>query len=212
VLKNQGAAAAAGPVTVTVLASADAAASPDVDLTLGTLTRRVRLKPGASRALRMRVKFPAPAAAGDYVLLATAAGPAVSTQNVAQGAATVHIDVPVVQLVPGPADGTTPGPLAVKFGGRTVLTVPVTNQGNVPVTDPLDLELRVSTDGTLASSLPLLTLNHVRLPARAGETRPLKLDFTLPDLPTGILAGTYTLLVKLATSDQILASVPFTIS
>jgi hypothetical protein len=211
VLKNEGTAAAAGPVTVTVLASADAAASPDADLALATLTRAVRLKPGASRTLSLRVKFPAPPATGEYVLLATAAGAPVSTKNVAQGAATVHIDLPAVQLVPGAGDGTAPAPLAVKFGGRTVLTVPVTNQGNVPATDPLDLELRVSTDGSLANSLPLLTLDDVRLPVRAGATRPLKLAFDLPPLP-GILAGSYVLLVKLATSDQVLASVPFTIS
>jgi hypothetical protein len=212
VLKNEGTAAAAGPVTVTLLASADAAPSPDVDLTLGTLTRAVRLKPGASRTLSIRVRFPAPATTGDYVLLASAAGPAVSTKNLAQGAATVHIDLPAVQLVPGAGDGTTPGPLAVKLGGRTVLTIPVTNQGNIPLTDPLDVELRVSTDGTLVNSLPLITLDDIRLPVRAGATRPMKLAFDLPALPTGVIAGSYTLLVKLAGSDQVLASIPFTIS
>jgi len=47
--------------------------------------------------------------------------------------------------------------------------VPRPKLGNTAVADPIDVELRVSTDGTLANSLPLLTLDDVRLPVRAGH-------------------------------------------
>jgi hypothetical protein len=163
----------------------------------------------------MRVRFAAPAAAaaGSYVLLASASGPSVSVNNVAQAPALLKIELPAVQLVAAPpADGAAPAPLSVRLGERTVLTVPVVNQGNVPADGPLDFELRVSTDGSLANSLPLATLTGVRASIAAGATEPLKLAFTLPDAAAGVLAGNYVLLVKLATSDQVLASIPVSIA
>ena len=74
------------------------------------------------------------------------------------------------------------------------------------------MELRISTDGTLANSLPLATVTGVRAAIKAGATKPLKVAVTLPDLSAGILAGNYTLLVKLTNNDQVLASVPITIA
>jgi hypothetical protein len=215
ILRNDGSAAAAGPVTITLLASTDAAPSPDVDLPLAQVTRRVRLKPGQTRALPMRVKFAAPAAAavGNYLLLASASGPTVSVNNVAQAPALLTVELPAVQLVAAPpADGAAATPLIVRLGERTVFTVPVVNQGNVRAHDPLDVELRVSTDGSLANSLPLATLTGVRAAIAAGATEPLKLAFTLPDASAGVLAGSYVLLIKLATSDNVLATIPVAIS
>jgi hypothetical protein len=210
VLKNEGSAAAAGPVTVTLLASADAAASPDVDLTLGRRTRSVRLMPGQTRSFPVRVRFPAPASAGDYLLLAAAAGRAVSTRNVAQLPAPVRIELPAVQLIAAqPAGGAAP--LTLTFGGRGALTIDVANAGNIDSKQPLDLDLRVSMDGAFVNSVPLATLTGVRAAIAAGETRPLKLAFALPELP-GVAAGSYFLLVALAGTEQVLASVPFTVS
>jgi hypothetical protein len=201
-------------VTVTLLASADGAPTPDVDLALGTLTRAVRLAPGQSRAVAVRVRFPAKTAApGAYLLLASASGPAVSVKNVAQGAAPVTCEAPAAQLVAAPPvpGAPAPGPVALAFGRRASLALPVVNLGNVPADGPLDLELRLSTDGSLANSLPLAVLTGVRAAVAAGSTRPLHLSFDRPDTGAALPPGTYTLLVKFLSSDAVLASVGVTV-
>ena len=209
VLRNEGTMPAAAAVTVALLASADAAPQPGVDVALGRLARRVKLAPGKSRAFVVPVRFTDPTATADYLLLASAAGEGVSVKNVVSGLAPLRIEAPTVALVAQPP-AAPPAPLQLSPGGRLSLTVPLVNQGNVASSDPVNVELRASPDGTLANSVLLTTLPKRRLAIRPGATKPLLLSFRLGK-SAAISPGLYTLLARLGASDQPVISVPVTV-
>jgi hypothetical protein len=180
--------------------------NPESDMLLGRLGRRVKLAPGETRAVPLRMRFAPPAGGGDFLLLASAAGAAVSTQNVSQGAVPVRVETPVVDLAAPPALSEP-----LDFGRRVTLTLPLTNRGNVTADDPLEIELRATADGTFESSVVIGTLTTRGVAIRAGDTKPLRLNFTLADPLPALAPGVYTILARVVTTGQILTTATITI-
>ena len=206
VLRNDGTTPAAGPVALALHASADGVVSPESDLLLGGTRRRVKLAPGETRTVSLRMRFAPPANGGNFLLLASAAGAPVSTRNLSQGAVPVRVEAPLVDLAGPPALAE---PLS--FGRRVALTVPLTNRGNVTADDPLEIELRASPDGSFDRSVILGTLTTRGARIRAGDTKPLRLTFKLADPLPALTPGTYTILARVATTGQILTTASITI-
>jgi hypothetical protein len=75
---NSGNTLASGPVSVAVAASADATLGADV--TLGTVTKNLKLKPGASKTLRLKFLVPETLSGGVFVAQVDSAG-AVAESN-----------------------------------------------------------------------------------------------------------------------------------
>jgi hypothetical protein len=218
-ITNSTATLAAGPAAVTVFASADGVVDPS-DLTIGTVTKGLKLKPGQSKPVKVKVQFPAPAADGDFQILASATFNG-ADGGLAAGASPVHVEQPRVDLAGLPGAG---GGGVFSLGAKAKLSVPLVNRGNVPAKGSLNLDLLASTDGTTdpAASFVLATLPSVKAAVKPGATRNLKLKFALPpSFPAGFAAtpGTaYFLLVRLSASTvgtpnqsdgRLLATVPF---
>ena len=209
VLRNEGTAPAAGPLSLSIHASPDGAVNPESDLLVGGLRRRrVKLAPGESKTLSLRVKVTPPQAGGDFLLLASATGTAVSTKNLAQGTTPLRIEPPLVELAGPP---TLEGPL--RLGRKFSLTVPITNRGNVTAEDPLDVEVRLSPDGTVESSVVLATLTARGTRIPAGATRRVRLDVALAADPVpALLPGhSYTVIARVVGTGQVLTTIPLTI-
>ena len=208
VLRNEGTTAASGPVSLAVHASPDGAVNPESDLLVGRLRRRVSLAAGESRAVSLRVKVTPPPAGGDFLLLASATGAAVSTKSLAQGAAPLRIEPPLVELA-GPPTLDLPFKLGRKFS----LTVPITNRGNITADDPLDVEVRLSPDGTVESSVVLATLTARGTSIKPGATRNVRMDVTLAanPVPALISGNAYTIIARVVGTGQVLTAIPLTI-
>ena len=199
----------AGPVTFTALASSDAAPGAS-DVQLVSVTRNVKLKAGASRAMRLKFAFPPTVPQGDRNVLVTAA--ADRTSDTAAGPR-VSVQAPFVRLTGLPAGAPAARPLA--FGRRAAFAVPLQNVGNVPTSrTPATYTLAVSRDGTDAGQVYQTTATG-RLNLRPGASRPQRVSVTFP--PGSFPAGTYTLIVRLnaelnQTNGDTVALIPFTIA
>ena len=194
-------------MSLAVHASPDGAVNPESDLLVGRMRRRVKLAPGESKTVSMRVKVTPPPAGGDFLVLASAAGPSVSTKSIAQGAAPLRIEAPLVDLA-GPPTLDVPFRLAREF----TLTVPVTNRGNTTADDPFDVEVRLSPDGAVESSVVLATLTARGAPIKPGATRDVRFHVTLAADPVPALwpGHTYTVIARVVGTGQVLASIPVT--
>lgn len=207
VLKNEGTVPAAGPVSLSLHASPDGAVNPESDLLVGRLNRRrVKLAPGESRTFSVRVKVTPPPAGGDFLLLASAAGTAVSTKNLATGATPLRIEAPLVDLA-GPPTLTSP----LRFGRKISLSVPVTNRGNITADDPLHIEVRLSADGIVENSVILATLTARGASIRPGATKNVRLEATLADPLPVLPPGNYTIIARIVSTGQILTTAAVTI-
>ena len=205
VLRNEGTTPAKGPVSLVLHASPDGAVNPETDLLVGRLQRRVRLAPGESKAVSLRIRVNPPEAGGDYLLLASATGAPVSTKNLAQGAAPLRIEAPLVELAGPP---TLESPLT--FGRRMRLSVPVTNRGNVAAEGPLDVEVRLLPGGVFEASTVVANLT-ARGRIAPGETRNVTLNVTLSESLPALAPGSYTLMARVVSTGQVLTNVPITI-
>jgi uncharacterized membrane protein len=207
VLKNEGTAPAAGPVALAIHASPDGLTPGAADMLMGHLKRlRVKLAPGESKTVTLRVKVTPPPAGGNFQVLASASGTAVSTQNVATGAAPLMIEPPLVDLAGPP---TLDAPL--EFGKTIRLSISVTNRGNVTADDPLDVEVRITGDGTVESSVLLATARATGTRIPAGATRTVHLAVDLADSLPILAPGNYSVLARIASTGQVLTSIPVTI-
>jgi hypothetical protein len=180
----------------------------------------MRLKAGATRTLSMRVKFDAPAADGDYLLLASATGGAVNAaKSLLPSTAAVRLERPVARLAAliDPADVAS----ILRWGASPELDLPLRNHGNVNARGRVGLELLLSPDGTLDAGIPLATIDGSRVDLRPDGSSPLRLKFNPADgLPALTPGASYTLFVRLASTDlpdsgnalgDVLASIPFTV-
>jgi hypothetical protein len=218
-LSNSGPELVAGPVTVNVFASTDNVITPADDLAVGQVVKNVKLKPGATKALKVKVRIPAPPADADYLLLTQASGDGTGGAVATGLGPAVRIEKPFVELL-----GQAGPPASLAFGKTGRLTLPVLNAGNVLAKGTANAELFVSLDGTLepGTSFPLGTVSGVKVSAKPGATKPLKLTVALPQaFPEPFGAGSYFLVVELSAVDalgafnvsngDVLGAVPFTI-
>ena len=206
VLRNEGAAPAAGRVRLNLYASTDGVVNPETDQFVGRLNRRVKLAPGESRAVSVRIKLAPPEAGGDYVVLASAVGTGVSTRSVGQTSAPLRVEAPTVDLAGPPTLAT-----ALSLARRMRISIPLTNRGNVTAVGPLAVELRLSPDGTVGNSAVLATLTARGFRIRPGETRPVRLNVRLTDTIPLIIPGfSYSLIATVAGTGQVLTTIPLT--
>jgi hypothetical protein len=93
---------------------------------------------------------------------------------------------------------TTPAPLfkPITLGKKTKLSIPLTNEGNVPTSKtPATYTLIVSSDGTAGGSV-FQTVASGKINLKPGATRPQKLSVTFPI--ASVTPGSYTILVSLS--------------
>jgi hypothetical protein len=207
-----------GPVTLTLFASTDNTADANTDTKLAEVTKKLKLKAGAAaKPLKLKVQFPAVSADGDYFLIAQATGTGVAggqASAVAQGSA-VHIERPVVNLV---GAGASPTPLTLTAGKKASLSLPLTNNGNVPAKGSVNVDLLLSIDGMEASAKPLATV-PAKVSINPGASKTVKLKLTLPagTSPGGMfvlarVSGTGPLADLNASNGVLLTPIPVTIA
>ena len=183
-----------GPVTVRLYMSADEALDPS-DTVVTSATKKLKLKPGAAKSVKLKYAYPA-MPDGNYRLLAqvdpdNGVTEKSESNNVAASTATVGNRAPFVDL-----SGTFAlRPSVVTRGGRPAsVALSVLNAGNVTATGPLTISLSASTnaDGT-GGLVPLVSLTK-GLKLKAGASKVFKLKFTAPPQ---LAAGSYFLTATL---------------
>ncbi len=128
------------------------AGESDADVTLATLEGQSvgNLRPGATELYQARIKFPRGLAAGDYVLSAMVdVGAAVKesdkANNVAVSSAeqSIAIAAPVVDLSAELVNLDLPRSVIAGSGVKLKAPVRVTNEGNVPLLEDQQIDLRL---------------------------------------------------------------------
>ncbi len=132
----------------------------------------------------------------------------------------MRIEKPFVNLI-----GQAGPEASLAFGRPGRVTLPVLNGGNVAARGEANVELFVSLDGTLepGRSFALGTVGAVKVSAKAGATKPLKLNLALPAaFPEAFGPGSYFLVAELSavgtlgelnlSDGEPLGAVPFTIA
>jgi hypothetical protein len=195
-LTNAGADNYNGAVTVAVFASTDGTTNPGPATQIGTVNAKLKLKPGATKSVKLNAAIPA-LADGDYTLIATVSGPGADNVEFIKSGPAVRVEQPVIRLNALPAP---PGkPLA--FGKSASLALPLQNNGNVMAKGTVSIELLASRDGSPANAVSLGTVN-AKVGVKPGASKATKFKLTLPaSLPDG--AGTYVLLAKLTSAGSL---------
>jgi uncharacterized membrane protein len=185
----------AGPVTIGLFLSADSTLDAN-DAAVMSSVRRLKLKPGRTKTVRMKVRtFPA-VADGAYHLMAQVTGPA-GGGAVASGAPVLTVAAPFVDLTGSLARGIAG---TLRPTGRTSATLFINNAGNIPTRGPASVALFASTDTTLdANDVPLVT-RALRLNLKPGSAKAYKLKFALP---ANLAAGSYYLAASVDSANQV---------
>ena len=193
---NGGADPLAAPVTVRVFLSTDTVLDGS-DQQAGTVTRQLRLRPGRSAPVKLRLVYPA-TADGTYYLLAqvdpdNTVPEGNEANNVATSAATIAYQAPVIDL-----SGTlVSAPTQLVRTRRSSVVLSLLNVGNVPATGLVSISLAATTptDPFTPFGTPLALQRPLKL--RPGGRKMIKLGFLPPDdLP----AGTYSFVATIDTA------------
>ncbi|HEX8913905.1 MAG TPA: hypothetical protein VF796_16265 [Humisphaera sp.] len=193
VVTNGGTGLLNGKVTVTLYASTDAAVDAG-DAQLLTVTKKLKLKAGKAKTLKLKIKsFPA-VADGAYFVVASVAGAdgvtdANTANNVVASANQVTIAAPFVDLAT--AAGIAPAP--VRAGKSTTLLLDVANAGNVTASGTATAQVTL----TPAAGQPVTVNVPVKLKLSPGMGKRYKLKLGFPE---GTPAGDYSALVNLDAS------------
>lgn len=181
-------------VTYNVLASADKTPGQP-DTTLLSLTRRLNLKAGASRNIRLKFKFPTDTPQGQKNILVALSGVGVSALGAV--GTTVSIEEPIVRITG--LVGSAPAGSVLAFGKRSTFSIPMQNSGNVPTSkSPVTYQLIVSKDGTEANRVYDTQLLG-KLGLKPGNSKAQKISATFP--PGAFAPGNYVLIVRLANAE-----------
>jgi hypothetical protein len=204
-----------GPVTIGLFLSADATLDAG-DAAVTSSVRRLTLKPGQTKTVRMHVReFPA-VADGAYHLMAQVTGPA-GGGAVASGAPVLTVAAPFVDLTGSFARGVSG---TVRPTGKTSATLLVRNAGNISAHGPGSVALYASSDTTLdpSADTPLVT-RALRLNLKPGGARAYPLRFALP---ANLATGSHYLAASVDSANQVtesneanndaISTAPFTVS
>jgi hypothetical protein len=215
VVTNSGTGTLNAPVTFDLFASTDAALDEAADTAVGSpVTKKLKLNPGASKTVKLKVTTIPSVSEGDYFLIArTSATGSTGGADVSDTA--VHIAPPFIDLT-GAFGSPLPSTLA--RGKKATVPVTVTNSGNVNVSASLTVALaaRPSAGG---ADVPIPT-NPVKVNLKPGASKTLKLKITTPDaLPAGgvfnyvaTIDSTNAVAEKDETNNDALSSSTFTVS
>jgi hypothetical protein len=200
----------AGRFVFIASASSDQVEGPN-DLLLLETQKQVKLKPGASKKIKLKVSFPADAPTGQQFVVVSGGVNGVTATGATPTAVTVQ--APFVRITGSNVPAPVTKPLT--FGKPAKLSVRLTNEGNVPTTKtPATYSLIVSNNGTPAGQV-FSTTALGRINLKPGATKPQKLSVTFP--PGSFAAGSYTLIVRVNAelndaNGQTVALLPFTIA
>lgn len=190
---NDGDQISTGDVKVDLFLSTDSTLD-DADPMVTTLTKRLSLKPGKSKALKLSYLFPS-VADGSYYMLARAErtdSPTEidATNNIAASATTVPNRMPVIDF-----SGTfLRQPATLAFGRRAAVSLNLYNIGNSIANGAMEITTYLTTDPTGQTGLTEIGDLSKKLKLRPG--RPQKFDVKFI-LPAGLAAGTYYLATKI---------------
>lgn len=200
-ITNNGNDVLSGPLTFRLLLSADGTIDEN-DAVLATVEKKLKLQPGRSAAVKLRVEYPT-IDNGSYQLLAqidpdnTIAE--TDEQNNTADLGAVNVERPVVDL-----SGTfvTPTPATVAPGGRTTLVLDVANGGNVLLRGTATIAVTATTNssgvggtnvGSVIKRLKLKPDGHVKVKIRCT-------------VPADLTAGNYFFAATVDSIAQIVES------
>jgi len=190
---NNGTSRVKGRTLLKVFASRDTRVDMSSDLELGKASPKIDLKPGASKTIRVNVRFGTPPTDGDYLMLAALSGAGVSgtsPTNVANRP--VFIERPKVELVP--VVGALPQ--AARVNKASKLQVRFGNEGNSRAQGRYDAEVLFfagETDNP-ANVIWQTLLRRLKLDIKQGENGLLSISIKLPK---SFAPGTYNAIVRL---------------
>jgi hypothetical protein len=187
VLTNQSAQLVSGPVSLSLYVSGDEALGTG-DAPVAQATKNLKLKPGRSKKVRMRVaSFPA-VTDGSYRLLAQVVAPD-GTANLAAAPSAVTIAAPFVDLRGSFASGVAG---ALKPGGKGKAVLRVENLGNIPAKGLASVSLYASTDAAVGGPDDrLLATLPLKVNVKPGKAKGYRLKV---GLPVDLAAGSYFLI------------------
>jgi uncharacterized delta-60 repeat protein len=215
-LKNLSSGTLSGAATLRLFASPGSGSAAAGSLNLGQANAKVKLKPGQSQTVKVKIAFPPVSATGTFFIVAEITGAVVTSGDIVVGTAANRVTVlkPFVSLR-GPNLGS---PFSAAPGKVAMFNLPVSNTGDVTATGTANLDLLLSTDGTLSTATALTTL-AVKLKINPNGQQSVKLKFTFPATAS---AGSSTLLVVLRANGplaalnllngQVIASFPISVA
>lgn len=183
----------------TLFAAADRTRTPQ-DAMIGSTSKRLKLKPGQSKTIKVKVTFNAPPADGDYNILAEGtfnSAPAGS----AVGPSAIRLEQPRVTIDPG---GVGSAVQTFRSGAKTTLRIPIINRGNVPAKGRVVLEIAAgpADSGQSGPAQVLLTLPRRSISLVAGTMKVLPVRFQFPaTIPAGINPNGFNLIIRVSSSD-----------
>jgi Glucose / Sorbosone dehydrogenase len=176
-ITNPAATAVTGPTQISLELSPDpTGSSGGTDLT--TITRHLNLKPTKSSSIPLVIHSLPASPTGALFILAVVTDPSGNTAFTASSNS-LTVAAPTIDLAPlSLTTATKPKP-----GKKGSIRVTITNNGNIPATGPLAIDLQASASGLIdANSLDLGTITrHIALPANKKIT--LLLSVTFPTIP-----------------------------
>jgi hypothetical protein len=200
-IANAGPESLSDRVTVRLLLSQDNVVD-DGDVELLVTEKKLSLRPGRDKALKLKVEYPL-IDDGSYVLLAeldpdNAVAETVESNNVS-AAVPVMVQRPVVDL----SDTfVTPTPVVIERGKRGAIALTIFNSGNVIARGKVTTALFATPDKTGAGGTQIGTAN-TSLKLKPGALKNLKVRFTAP---IELAAGTYFFAAVLDSTGQIAES------
>jgi hypothetical protein len=194
---NSGTTDLTAPVTVSLFASTDATVDGS-DTPVGTpVTKVLKLKPGATKPVKLKLTEVPNVPDGDYFLLAqtTANG---ATGGTAATGTTVNIAAPFVDLTG--AFGT-PLPATLVPGKKASIPLSILNLGNVAATGTISVNLIARPAGGGPSADATLPTAPVKLKLNPNAAKVTRLKVTLP--VESLLPGSYTLVATIDSTNAI---------
>jgi uncharacterized membrane protein len=194
---NTGTADLNDSVTISTFVSNDTTVDAG-DTALGApVVKKLKLKPGAHKAIKLKVTgFPS-VPDGDYFVLAQTSAPSANTAASAS-ATKVNIAAPFVDL-----SGTLPPPAKTTLtaGKKAPVSLSLTNSGNVDATGTINVALSLRPTGG-GADVPLPPV-PVKLKLKAGTTKAVKLNAIAP---LQIQVGSYILVATIDSTNAIAES------
>lgn len=175
---NTGTADLNDPVTVTLYVSTDDTLDAG-DTQVSTITKTLKIKPGASKALKLKVANYPSVADGVYKLLVKTSATGLADATATSGSS-VTIAAPFVDLS---GSFATPFPTAAVRGRKLSVPLLIQNAGNIPAAGTINVAIASSLTTEAPLGAPSITV-PVKLKLKAASSKVVRLKLTVPDALT----------------------------